>query len=145
MTLTLSRALLVVSIPLFWQVDFAAAGGKINGIYGCDGYFTGNNTQYQNINTKISLNVTDDGVSVAGDYEFFGTNVANPLFGNTYLNCGVENPPEFTFKEQSCQLFNDKMMPIVQDFGIMNMATMRLTITNIANDAHAEFNCQKVQ
>ena len=123
-----------------------AFADEVEGIYGCSGYYKGFSTNYDNVGLKMTLNVGDFWVYLNGDYNFFGSNIKNPLDGLEYLNCGVKYPPDFRFNKETCEEFKkDGSGFNVQDFGDLNLATMRLDVYYIADDASAHFDCVKTQ
>ena len=135
---------ILTSIALSFSAYGAAFADQVEGIYGCSGYYTGFSTNFQNVGLKMTLNIGDDRVYMNGDYNFFGTNMRNPLDDLEYLNCGMEYPPEFAFNKETCEIFKkDGKGFVFQDFGKLDLATMRLVVSNVADDAVANFDCVK--
>ncbi len=134
-------------LPIIAFVVLASTANAqdMSGIYGCSGYFSGLPTNYQNIPIKMSLTIKSDSVFLTGDYNFFGTNIKNPIYGSTYVNCGMLFPPEFNFKAETCDYFDADGGMIMRDFGTLDASTMRMTVFNIASDGSATFDCVKTE
>lgn len=151
------KRIAVISVGCILSCLSMASAEQIEGIYSCSGYYRGQETGWDEagsswhlVPVKMTLSIYDSFVSLAGDYHFFGTNVRNPLNGASYQNCGMKLPPEFEFKAISCDwnytdVNTGENRLFLTDFGKLNLATMRLSISVISSDGSAEFDCLKTE
>jgi hypothetical protein len=134
-----------------------ALAEEANGVYACSGFYRGQETgwdeesqYYRLIPVKMKLDIRESNVTLSGDYRFFGTSIRNPLDGSSYENCGMKFPPEFKFKSISCD-WNTKNINtgeiglFLTNFGTLDLATMRLSVSVVSSDGGADFDCVKTE